>query len=513
MTRKPIKTYVIDLFCGAGGTSTAIFRAKTNIEVVACVNHDMNAIISHLKNYPNCLHFTEDIRTLDLTPILKLVRKLRHKDPTCKIALWASLECTNFSKAKNGPKNPDSRTLAQDLFRYLDAIMPDFLWVENVEEFREWGSLDEEGYIIRTKKGEMYHGWVKQLTSDYFSEDYLEDVLVSADYGGRTIRKRLFLQFAKNPDHLATPKQTHCKYGKKGKKWLPVRDILELHDIGDSMFTRKKDFVWKTHRRIYKGLVRFGVTDEKTFGYTYYGQGGAISLTNPINTLTTKDRISLVNAQPYIMDTTYNNIGSSIDSPMHTLTADRHYPYVATPVCLKKNYGTSSASSLDAPCHTITNSPKIDLLSVCSFIHNPQYGGSNRPVNVPAATLIARQDKAPIGLTSAVQNEDIEFELRVVNSRRKKHIEYAEGKIIFNIRPTDDEWLIKIKKYCVKHQIMDVRVRPLNIVEMLRIQGFPDNYCLEGTQTQKKKYIGNSVEVCVGVAMFKAIDKTIQKAA
>lgn len=30
---KEIKTYVVDLFCGAGGTSTAIHESNSNIEV------------------------------------------------------------------------------------------------------------------------------------------------------------------------------------------------------------------------------------------------------------------------------------------------------------------------------------------------------------------------------------------------------------------------------------------------------------------------------------------------
>lgn len=63
----------IDLFCGAGGTSTGVERARLNGEqcarVIACVNHDKNAIASHAANHPNALHFTEDIRTLDLTAL------------------------------------------------------------------------------------------------------------------------------------------------------------------------------------------------------------------------------------------------------------------------------------------------------------------------------------------------------------------------------------------------------------------------------------------------------------
>jgi len=46
-----IKLLYIDLFCGAGGTSTGVELAKHNDEkcakVIACINHDVNAIASH----------------------------------------------------------------------------------------------------------------------------------------------------------------------------------------------------------------------------------------------------------------------------------------------------------------------------------------------------------------------------------------------------------------------------------------------------------------------------------
>jgi hypothetical protein len=38
-----MKFIVIDLFCGAGGTTTG-FSVVPQVKVVACVNHDANAI-------------------------------------------------------------------------------------------------------------------------------------------------------------------------------------------------------------------------------------------------------------------------------------------------------------------------------------------------------------------------------------------------------------------------------------------------------------------------------------
>ena len=72
------KLLYIDLFCGAGGTSTGVENARYNgdkcAKVIACVNHDKNAIASHAANHPDALHFTEDIRILELT---------REKLPKC----------------------------------------------------------------------------------------------------------------------------------------------------------------------------------------------------------------------------------------------------------------------------------------------------------------------------------------------------------------------------------------------------------------------------------------------
>lgn len=419
------------------------------MEVIWCINHDSTAIRSHSENYPMCKHSTEDIRSFDLTELVKLVKTLRRREPNCKIAIWASLECTNFSNAKNGPKVADSRTLALDMFRYLVLIKPDFFWVENVVEFQKWGPLDRFNRPIKSKEGEDYQKWVKTLEKAFpFTA---EDVLISADFGGVTIRKRLFLQFSVDKNMIGIPEQTHCKHGDGLPKWRAVKEVLELDNVGKSIFNRKRPLVPASHKRIYSGLVKFGPSSGTNWGIKYYGQMGHQDMNDPSATLTTKDRIS----------------------PVH--------------VCIKQDYGNSTPSSLKEPMKTLTTNPKGDL--VTAFVTNPQYGGSNRSVHEPAATAIARQDKAPLGLAQCAMN----------------------GQTLPVIHPDDDPYMVLIKKYCIEHNITDILIRPLTVLEMLRIQGFPGWYRLLGTKTEQKKHIGNSVEVKVGVALFQSIDKQIQK--
>ena len=89
-----IELFVIDLFCGAGGLSEGVEEARLDgnrcAKVVCCVNHDKNAILSHDANIPDALHFIEDIRTLELSPISTIVERIRQLYPDAMIMpLWS----------------------------------------------------------------------------------------------------------------------------------------------------------------------------------------------------------------------------------------------------------------------------------------------------------------------------------------------------------------------------------------------------------------------------------------
>lgn len=53
--------------------------------------------------------------------------------------------------------------------------------------------------------------------------------------------------------------------------------------------------------------------------------------------------------------------------------------------------------------------------------------------------------------------------------------------------------------------IADIYMRMLKVLELKRIQGFPDSYVLTGTLNDQKKHIGNSVETGVVDAWLRAM--------
>ena len=82
---------IVDLFCGACGTTTGFAQAEIDgnsiAKVIACVNHDPKAIKSHWQNHPDVKHFEEDIRTLDLTELIKTVNWWKERYPDGGIVL------------------------------------------------------------------------------------------------------------------------------------------------------------------------------------------------------------------------------------------------------------------------------------------------------------------------------------------------------------------------------------------------------------------------------------------
>ena len=497
------RLFYIDLFCGAGGTSTGVERAMYNgekcAEVIACVNHDKNAIASHAANHPNALHFTEDIRTLDLTELVAHTNKKRSSCPDSLVVLWASLECTNFSKAKGGqPRDADSRTLAEHLFRYIEALDPDYIYIENVEEFMCWGDLDEQGKPVSKDRGRLYVKWVKNVCKYGYS--FSHRMLNSANYGAYTSRTRFFGIFAKGSLPIVFPEPTHCKNGKQDmfgnlQAWKPVKEVLELEDEGKSIFDREKPLVDRTLERIYAGLIKFvaGGKDAFLVKYNSMGQGGKYtppSIDEPCPTVATQNRLGVAKVQSlckhFSGDPSGKNV--SVDGPCGTITTKDHHSVVSTQF-IDAYYGNGHEHSIELPSPTLTTVDRFSLVTADKFLMNPSYTSSGGSVDNPCFTLVARMDKVPPYLVTT-----------------------EKGEIEVVVYDTDSPAMRKIKEFMAMYGITDIKMRMLNVGELKRIMGFGSDYTLIGTQAEQKKYIGNAVEVNMAMALCYALYKEINQA-
>ena len=537
-----IELFVIDLFCGAGGLSEGVEEARLNgnrcAKVVCCVNHDKNAILSHDANIPDALHFIEDIRTLELSPINTIVERIRELYPDSMIMLHASLECTNFSKAKGGqPRDADSRTLAEHLFRYIDVIAPDYIQIENVEEFMSWGDMDENGKPISMDKGRLYQKWVRNVKK--YGYNFEHRILNAADFGAYTTRKRFFGIFAKKSLPIVFPEPTHCKGGRQDmfsrlEKWKPVKDVLDFSDEGTTIF-REKPLAEKTLERIYNGLIKFVAGGKDAFLVKYNsmnrtGKYNAPGIDEPCPVVTTQNRLGV--AQVCFLSKQFSghpeSKNVSVEEPAGTITCRDHHAFVSahygngfnrsvnepsatvttkdilslvTPRFIANEYsGGGQHTSIDNICPAILTNPKQKLIT-CKpwimntsfsnigsnieepaqtitanrkwhYLMNPQFNSAGSSVDNPCFTLIARMDKMPPYLVAT-----------------------ESGQIAIEIYDNDSPMTVKIKEFMSLYGIVDIKMRMLRIPELKRIMGFPEDYVLVGTQADQMKFIGNAVEV------------------
>lgn len=609
-----ISLLYVDLFCGAGGTSTGVELACVSDEqcakVVACVNHDKNAIASHAANHPDALHFTEDIRTLELSSLVAHVNRMKQIYPEAHVVLWASLECTNFSKAKGGlPRDADSRTLAEHLFRYIEALNPSYIQIENVEEFMSWGDMDANGKPISKDKGRLYERWKRNVKS--YGYEFEHKILNAADYGAFTSRRRFFGQFAAKGLPITWPEPSHCKDGKIDmfcnlEKWRPVKDVLDLQDEGESIFNRKKPLADKTLERIFAGLVKFVAGGKDSFmikwnsmsrngGYNapgidepcpvvscqnrlgianvhflskyysgdpdsknipvsgpvhtikckdnhalvtsdflaaYYSNGDNTSSVNsPCPTVSTKDRFNYVQPQ-FLCSYNFNDAGKDINAPSPTILTKDRLSLIA-PVFIDQQYGQSKPASANQPLGCVTANPKYALVTPWlmntnfsnvgssleqpaqtitanrkhHYLMNPQYQSAGSSIDNPCFTLIARMDKTPPYFISTKHG------VYAFHNYYGWLSEVIQKRPVFIFKDVDSLCppIWKIINFMVLYQIVDIKMRMLKIPELKRIMGFPEDYVLIGTQAEKKKYIGNAVEVNMARVLCEAVSRKLRE--
>ena len=280
------KLRAADLYCGAGGTSSGLAAACTeiglNLDLVA-VNHWDIAIDTHSTNHPDARHYCSTVDSLDPRKVV----------PGGKLDLMiAAPECCHHSIARGGrPINDQSRASAWHILRWAELLHVNTILIENVREFRNWGPLTTRGRPIKSRKGETYLAFLQALRSlGYKVEDR---ILNAADYGDATTRERLFIIARRGRKNIKWPEPSHAKVQKDNQlldfglePWRPAKEIIDWSIEGQSIFTRKRPLKPTTIARIVAGLQKFGGVNAEPFLVMLRGTGTVRSVDRPLPTIT-----------------------------------------------------------------------------------------------------------------------------------------------------------------------------------------------------------------------------------
>ena len=533
-----------DLFAGGGGTSTGAFMVP-GIHVSWALNHDPIAIKTHAANHPETKHYQADIRTQN-------VSELEPVD-----VLWASLECTNHSKAKGGKdKDEGSFTLGWELRRYVVHCNPDYLYIENVPEFIRWGEL-KDGKRVKGKEGLEYLRWI-QMIKDLGYVNYDRRFLNAADYGCPTRRIRYFGIFSKPGFPIVWPRPTHSeKENMFGlHKWVPCKSYIDLTSEGNSIFGREgNENVYKgrrqplsenTLRRIAGGIKKFA--PDVYFVMQYYGNGvNCQSIEKPLNTVTTKDRHALVKVEKMqfiqdhchmdsynlpdeplkpqltrqtkqlitvekhiVMDDNYNrdNVCNSIEKPLNTIVSGGSKRLISVSAQFISKYYSGDqthAASIEQPLPTVTTKDHNTLITTKAQFISSQYNSNGNPG--------ANNSDIESPLPSCTTKEKFQFITAYFNS--SGHPETQNQSLD---RPLNTILTEPNKKALVTADItgivdFDVKMRFLSDDELAAITGFPAGYFKRsGLKLSKKeiiKMIGNAVPVGMAKALLDPVVKLL----
>lgn len=464
----------VDLFCGAGGTSTGLIQAAKEAGVkiqLTAINHWDKAIETHKLNHPEVNHMCENIDNVNPRTLF----------PNGRIKiLVGSPECTHHSNARGGtPCSDQSRATAWRIVDWANAIYIDNILMENVPEFQSWGPLGANGRPMKSKKGYTFKAFIFALESLGYRVEYR--ILNTADYGDPTCRKRFFLIARRGNKKITWPEPTHSESGGKHlfgqiNQWVPAKNIIDWSLQGQSIFSRKKPLAKKTIARIEYGLKKFGGAD---FLVKFFGTGKGVSLDKPMDTITTSGTHHGL-CQPFIPIMKGQSMSRSVEKPMPTLTTMQNL-YLCEPFLIDRNYthaGEKRVRDLKKPCPTLTT--KVGHSLVEPFMVGIDHASAGekhvRSLDKPAPTVITQQNYALIQA----------FLVKYYGKSNAQSVEVP----LDTVTAKDTFGLVEIFE---KTPGLDIRLRMLQPHELAAAQSFPIDYQFAGNKGEIVKQIGNAV--------------------
>lgn len=394
---------IADLFAGGGGASTGLAKAL-GVEPHFAINHCETALSLHAANHPNTEHLITSVNAVDPRDLVKTGQRVG--------VLWASPDCTDFSRAKGSkPICHNRRSLAWIVPHWIDLVRPDVIFLENVAEFQQWKDFKK---------------WKCTIQRAGYRVEFR--LLRACDYGAPTIRTRLFMVARCDGRPIVWPTPTHgdpksieVQTGQL-KPWRSAGSCIDWYNPMPSIFiTQEEAKAWaKAHglshapkrplvpatlERIAKGIKKYVIDAKEPFFVSHAQHGGRNrSAADPLHTITasSKDQNQLVAARmqavagfmaqhntgvtgrdlkaplstlltrgtqqqlvaAHMMPHYGTSIARSAHDPMGTLTTRGGGKQILVASFLQKYFGTAIGSSLNDPCHTLTTKGRMSLVTV-----------------------------------------------------------------------------------------------------------------------------------------------------
>ncbi len=533
---------VVDNFAGGGGASTGI-EIAIGRSVDIAINHDPAAIAMHRANHPATEHYTEDVWKVD--PVEACAGR--------PVALaWFSPDCKHHSKAKGGkPVSKKIRGLAWVAVKWAKAVHPRVIMLENVEEFQDWGRLDEKNRPDPRYKGETFRRFVGQLEKLGYHVEYR--LLRACDYGAPTIRKRFFLIARCDGRRIVWPEPTHAApdslevaVGIK-KPWVPVSDVLDFSLPCPSIFASSKEIMEQygiravrplsenTMRRIAKGIMKFVVNNPKPFIVSiaqtgFAGDGRQYSVSEPLRTVVSKAEHCV--CVPVLMRNNENAVGSDAREPIGTITTGGHHMLIAPSIIQYHSEQDDGVrgQTVDKPIMTVDASNRYGMVS--AFISKFYGGGNTSPASdvgdpLPTVTAIDHNAVCAAYVTQFNNHCDGQVVDDPLNTMTAKSNHFGEVRAFLvkyygsgdnavscekpapTITVKDRMGLVTVRGQ--DYKIVDIGLRMLTPRELFDAQGFPSDYIIDvdadGKSYPKSEQVarcGNAVCPPIPTALVRA---------
>lgn len=232
------------------------------------------------------------------------------------------------------------------------------------------------------------------------------------------------------------------------------------------------------------------------FIINYNHSSDSAGIFNPSPTITTQDKLGKVHA--HFLQKYYSNGGqhNGVNEPAATLTTKARLSKVSAKFLDRQFSSGKQNQSVEEPMGALTTVPKANYIQADFFL-DKQYSGieNNQSIESPAGT-ITTNDKHCLIKTEKALDEHGHTHIVVQMRETEEPLYYIaspDSPVIVPVYANECEYTIKLKEFMVLFHIVDIKMRMLMVSELIQIQGFPADYKMIGSDTDKKKFIGNSV--------------------